>query len=98
MDKRVATPAEAVADIPDGVSIAVGGFGLNGVPIELIRALLAQGTGDLEIVSNNLGVDGWGLGLLLAAGKIRRAIGSYVRGNKEFARPEIGRASWRERV
>jgi len=86
MDKRVATPAEAVADIPDGASIAVGGFGLVGVPIELIRALLAQETTDLEIVSNNLGVDGWGLGLLLAAGRIRRAIGSYVGENKEFAR------------
>ena len=86
MDKRVATPAEAIADIPDGASIAVGGFGLVGVPIELIRALLAQETTDLEIVSNNLGVDGWGLGLLLAAGRIRRAIGSYVGENKEFAR------------
>jgi 3-oxoacid CoA-transferase subunit A len=86
MDKRVATPAEAVADIPDGASIAVGGFGLVGVPIELIRALLAQETTELEIVSNNLGVDGWGLGLLLAAGRIRRAIGSYVGENKEFAR------------
>jgi 3-oxoacid CoA-transferase subunit A len=86
MDKRVASAAEAVADIPDGASIAVGGFGLNGVPIELIRALLAGETTDLEIVSNNLGVDGWGLGLLLAAGRIRRAIGSYVGENKEFAR------------
>jgi 3-oxoacid CoA-transferase subunit A len=86
MDKRVASAAEAVADIPDGASIAVGGFGLNGVPIELIRALLASDTADLEIVSNNLGVDGWGLGLLLAAGRIRRAIGSYVGENKEFAR------------
>ncbi len=86
MDKRVATPAEAVADIPNGASIAVGGFGLVGVPIELIRALLARETTDLEIVSNNLGVDGWGLGLLLAAGRIRRAIGSYVGENKEFAR------------
>jgi 3-oxoacid CoA-transferase subunit A len=86
MDKRVATPADAVADIPDGASIAVGGFGLVGVPIELIRALLAREVSDLEIVSNNLGVDGWGLGLLLAAGRIRRAIGSYVGENKEFAR------------
>jgi 3-oxoacid CoA-transferase subunit A len=56
------------------------------VPIELIRARLARETADLEIVSNNLGVDGWGLGLLLAAGRIRRAIGSYVGENKEFAR------------
>src|SRR3954469_1298203 len=90
MDKRVESAAEAVADIPDGASIAVGGFGLNGVPIELIRALLASGTTDLEIVSNNLGVDGWGLGLLLAAGRIRRAIGSYVGENREFARQYLG--------
>src|SRR3954451_21329937 len=90
MDKRVASAADAVADIPDGASIAVGGFGLNGVPIELIRALLASETADLEIVSNNLGVDGWGLGLLLAAGRIRRAIGSYVGENKEFARQYLG--------
>src|SRR3954453_1771994 len=90
MDKRVASAADAVADIPDGASIAVGGFGLNGVPIELIRALLASGTTDLEIVSNNLGVDGWGLGLLLAAGRIRRVIGSYVGENKEFARQYLG--------
>lgn len=90
MDKRVASAADAVADIPDGASIAVGGFGLNGVPIELIRAVLAQETNDLEIVSNNLGVDGWGLGLLLAAGRIRRAIGSYVGENREFARQYLG--------
>ena len=90
MDKRVSSASDAVADIPDGASIAVGGFGLNGVPIELIRALLAQETADLEIVSNNLGVDGWGLGLLLAAGRIRRAIGSYVGENREFARQYLG--------
>lgn len=90
MDKRVASAAEAVADIPDGASIAVGGFGLNGVPIVLIRALLESSTTDLEVVSNNCGVDGWGLGLLLAAGRIRRVIGSYVGENKEFARQYLG--------
>ncbi|MBW4041483.1 MAG: CoA transferase subunit A [Acidobacteria bacterium] len=90
MDKRVATAAEAVADIPDGASVAVGGFGLNGVPIVLIRALLAGSATDLEVVSNNCGVDGWGLGLLLAAGRIRRVIGSYVGENKEFARQYLG--------
>lgn len=86
IDKQVADAAEAIAVIPDGASIAVGGFGLSGVPIELIRALLQAGTRDLEIVSNNCGVDGWGLGLLLAEGRIRRVIGSYVGENKEFAR------------
>ncbi len=59
------SPAEAVADIPDGASLAVGGFGLSGNPIALIEALLAQGTRDLSVVSNNCGVDDWGLGILL---------------------------------
>ncbi|WP_214370133.1 CoA transferase subunit A [Pseudonocardia sp. H11422] len=86
MDKVVATAAEAVADIPDGASLAVGGFGMSGVPITLIAALLEQGATDLETVSNNLGVDGFGLGTLLSAGRIRRTIGSYVGNNKEFAR------------
>ncbi|MDQ0576523.1 CoA transferase subunit A [Agromyces albus] len=86
MDKTFASAAEAVADIPDGASLAVGGFGLSGVPIVLIRALLARGTSGLEVVSNNCGVDGWGLGELLAAGRIRRVIASYIGENKEFAR------------
>ena len=90
MDKTYASAAEAVADIPDGASLAVGGFGLSGVPIVLIRALLAQGTRDLEVVSNNCGVDGWGLGELLAAGRIRRIIASYIGENKEFARQYLG--------
>ena len=90
MDKRVASAAEAIADIPDGASVAVGGFGLNGVPIVLIRALLDGSATDLEVVSNNCGIDGWGLGLLLAAGRIRRVIGSYVGENKEFARQYLG--------
>ena len=59
---------------------------MSGVPTVLIAALLEQGATDLEIISNNLGVDGFGLGTLLAAGRIRRTIGSYVGNNKEFAR------------
>jgi 3-oxoacid CoA-transferase subunit A len=86
MDKTVATAAEAVADIPDGASLAVGGFGLCGIPIVLIEALLEQGTGDLRTVSNNCGVDGIGLGKLLSAGRISRTTGSYVGENREFAR------------
>ena len=66
MDKVVSSAAEAVADIPDGATISVGGFGLCGIPSVLIAALLEAGTKDLEAVSNNAGVDGWGLGLLLA--------------------------------
>ena len=86
MDKTVATAAEAVADVGDGASVAVGGFGLSGVPEVLIRALLAAGPGRLHVVSNNCGVDGGGLGLLLAAGRIARVTGSYVGEDKEFAR------------
>jgi 3-oxoacid CoA-transferase subunit A len=86
MDKVCASPVEAVADIPDGASLAVGGFGLSGVPDVLIRALHAQGTTGLKVVSNNCGVDGRGLGVLLADARIARVTGSYVGENKEFAR------------
>ncbi|MGW1195248.1 CoA transferase subunit A [Streptomyces sp. NPDC002536] len=86
MDKAVPTAAEAVADIEDGASLAVGGFGLVGVPDTLIRALYGQGAGGLSVVSNNCGTDGHGLGILLAAGRIRRVTGSYIGNNAEFAR------------
>ena len=86
MDKVVASAAEAVADIPDGATVAVGGFGLCGIPSVLIDALLEQGATDLEAVSNNCGVDDWGLGRLLFARRLRRMVSSYVGENKEFAR------------
>ncbi|WP_182525417.1 CoA transferase subunit A [Nocardioides dongkuii] len=86
MDKVVGSAAEAVADIPDGSTLSVGGFGLCGIPSVLVGALLDAGTRDLEVVSNNAGVDGWGLGLLLAAGRLRRVVASYVGENREFAR------------
>ncbi|MCT9821409.1 CoA transferase subunit A [Microbacterium sp. W1N] len=86
IDKTWPSAAEAVADIPDGASIAVGGFGLSGNPIALIEALLAQGTRELSVVSNNCGVDDWGLGVLLAARRIRKMTSSYVGENKEFER------------
>ncbi|HWJ85537.1 MAG TPA: CoA transferase subunit A [Cellulomonas sp.] len=86
MDKVVRSAVEAVADIPDGATLAVGGFGLCGIPSVLIHALLDSGVQDLEVISNNCGVDDWGLGLLLQAGRIRRIIASYVGENKEFAR------------
>jgi 3-oxoacid CoA-transferase subunit A len=86
VDKVVATPADAVADIPDGASLAVGGFGLAGIPWFLIEALLEHGASDLTVVSNNCGVDGAGLGLLLEQRRISRVIASYVGENKEFAR------------
>jgi 3-oxoacid CoA-transferase subunit A len=86
MDKVMASVGEAVADIPDGASLAVGGFGLNGIPQHLIAALLAHGASNLVTVSNNCGVDDWGLGALLGAKRIRRTTGSYVGENREFAR------------
>ncbi|HEY3438389.1 MAG TPA: CoA transferase subunit A [Actinotalea sp.] len=86
MDKVVRSAVEAVADIPDGATLAVGGFGLCGIPSVLIRALLDRGARDLEVVSNNCGVDDWGLGLLLQEHRVRRVIASYVGENKEFAR------------
>lgn len=86
LNKLVGSAAEAVADIPDGASVAVGGFGLAGIPWFLIEALLHQGATDLTIVSNNCGVDGAGLGLLLQEHRISRVVASYVGENKEFAR------------
>ncbi len=86
MDKVVATPTEAIAGITDGMTLAVGGFGLCGIPSVLIAELHRQGIKDLEAVSNNCGVDDWGLGILLGAQQIRRMISSYVGENKEFAR------------
>ncbi|HEY8313062.1 MAG TPA: CoA transferase subunit A [Candidatus Baltobacteraceae bacterium] len=86
MDKVFDSCGEAVRDIPSGASLAVGGFGLNGIPHNLIAALLDQGAGNLVTVSNNCGVDGWGLGVLLDAKRIARTTGSYVGENKNFER------------
>ncbi|MFD4628670.1 CoA transferase subunit A [Streptomyces sp. NPDC058284] len=90
MDKVVATAADAVADVRDGASVAVGGFGLSGVPNELIRALHRAGVSGLEVVSNNCGAMDSGLAVLLAAGRIARVTGSYIGANKEFARQYLG--------
>ncbi len=86
MDKQMASAAEAVADIGSGSVLSVGGFGLCGIPSVLIEALLEQGAEELEAVSNNCGVDDWGLGRLLMAKRLRRMTSSYVGENKEFAR------------
>ena len=86
LDKVVSSPAEAVADIPDGSLLAVGGFGLCGNPMSLITALVDRGVGGLSVASNNCGVDDWGLGLLLGTGQITKMISSYVGENKEFER------------
>jgi 3-oxoacid CoA-transferase subunit A len=91
VDKTVGSAAEAVDDIRSGATLAVGGFGLSGVPWILIEALVARDdVGDFEVVSNNCGVDGAGLGLLLEAGRVRRVVASYVGENKEFARQFLG--------
>lgn len=86
MDKVVATAAAAVADVGDGATLAVGGFGLSGVPNVLIEALHRRGTTDLRVVSNNCGALGTGLAALLAAHRIARVTASYIGGNEEFAR------------
>jgi 3-oxoacid CoA-transferase subunit A len=86
VDKTIDSAATGAALVPTGARLAVGGFGLCGIPSVLIRALLDVGVGDLEVVSNNAGVDDWGLGLLLGAGRLRRVVASYVGENKEFAR------------
>ncbi|GAB3802779.1 CoA transferase subunit A [Humibacter antri] len=86
IDKVVGSAAEAVSDIPSGASLAVGGFGLCGVPMVLIDALLESGVDGLSVVSNNCGVDDWGLGVLLAAHRIGKMTSSYVGENKEFER------------
>lgn len=82
MNKVVANADAAIQDVFDGASIMIGGFGLCGNPENLIRALVRKGTKNLTTISNNAGVDGSGVGLLLAAGQIRKHIGTYVGENK----------------
>ncbi len=86
MDKRVESADAAVADIPDGATVMVGGFGLCGNPENLIQALHRRGVKDLVLVSNNCGTTELGLGVLLQARQIRKIVASYVGENKEFER------------
>ena len=86
MDKTFTSAARALADLPSGASLAVGGFGLCGVPTDLIDALVEGPAGALRVTSNNCGIDDAGLGRLLCAGRIARMTSSYVGENKEFAR------------
>jgi 3-oxoacid CoA-transferase subunit A len=86
MDKVVESAAQAVADIRDGMTVLAGGFGLCGIPELCIAALVARGTKNLTVVSNNCGVDDFGLGLLLRSQQIKKMISSYVGENKEFER------------
>jgi 3-oxoacid CoA-transferase subunit A len=86
IDKVVGSADQAVADVFDGATLVVGGFGLCGIPENLIAALERLGVGDLTVVSNNCGVDDWGLGVLLGAKRIRKMVSSYVGENAEFER------------
>ena len=90
MDKVVGTVSEALEGVLDGARLSVGGFGLCGIPSVLIAGLLDKGVRDLVTVSNNCGVDDWGLGLLLRERRIKRMISSYVGENKEFERQFLG--------
>jgi 3-oxoacid CoA-transferase subunit A len=91
MDKVLPSAEAAVEMIPDGASIMMGGFGLCGIPENLIRALHARGTRNLTIITNNAGVDEFGAGMLLKARQIRKVIGTYVGENKEFERQALAR-------
>ena len=86
MDKTCASASEAIADITDGATLLVGGFGLSGNPENLITALHSRGTSGLTLVSNNAGTDNCGLGVLLQSRQVTRMVGSYVGENKEFER------------
>jgi 3-oxoacid CoA-transferase subunit A len=86
MANVLASADEAVALVPDGASIMMGGFGVCGIPEQLIAALHARGTRNLTVVSNNAGIDDFGIGLLLKARQVRKMISSYVGENKEFER------------
>jgi 3-oxoacid CoA-transferase subunit A len=86
MNKVLASAEAAVALIPDGATILMGGFGLCGIPEHLIQALHARGTKDLTVISNNAGVDDFGIGILLKTRQVKRMISTYVGENKEFER------------
>ena len=86
MNKVFPDAASAVADIPAGAVVLAGGFGLCGIPENLISAVRDSGVGDLTFVSNNAGVDDFGLGLLLRTRQVKKMISSYVGENKEFER------------
>ena len=86
MNKLVASADEAVATIPEGATIMMGGFGLCGIPENLIAALHRRGTKGLTVISNNAGVDDFGIGVLLRARQVRKMISTYVGENKEFER------------
>ena len=84
MDKRIASADEGIVNLRDGMTIMMGGFGLCGIPEMLVDAVWRKGTRDLTIISNNAGVDGFGIGLLLQNRQVKKMISSYVGENKLF--------------
>src|SRR5579859_1944751 len=84
MDKRISSPAAAIAHLKDGMTILMGGFGLCGIPENLIAAVQRKGTRDLTVVSNNAGVDGFGIGILLEKRQVKKMVSTYVGENKLF--------------
>ena len=86
MDKRIASADEAIANLRDGMTVLAGGFGLCGIPENLIAAVRKKGTKNLTIVSNNAGIDGFGIGLLLQNRQVKKMISTYVGENKLFER------------
>jgi 3-oxoacid CoA-transferase subunit A len=90
MNKVLASADQAVAQIPDGATIMMGGFGLCGIPENLIKALHQRGTRELTVISNNAGVDDFGIGVLLRARQVVKMIATYVGENKEFERQFLG--------
>lgn len=92
IDKTVATPADAIAGIPDGATVMIGGFGRAGQPVELIDALIAHGAGDLTIINNNAGNGDTGLAALLAAGRVRKIICSFPRQHDSWVFDELYRS------
>jgi 3-oxoacid CoA-transferase subunit A len=91
MNKVLRDADEAVAMIPDGATIMMGGFGLCGIPENLIKAIHTRGTKNLTVVSNNAGVDDFGIGILLKSRQVRKMISTYVGENKEFERQAIAK-------
>ena len=84
MDKRISSPDAAIANLKDGMTVLMGGFGLCGIPEHLIAAVQRKGTKDLTIVSNNAGVDGFGIGMLLEKRQVKKMVSTYVGENKLF--------------
>src|SRR5690625_2610053 len=97
INKTVDNVQQALEGVEDGMTLMVGGFGLSGIPENIIAELVRLNVKDITCISNNAGVDDFGLGLLLQKKQIKKMIASYVGENAEFERQKIGRASCRER-